>query len=46
MSDKNMKILEGLNQNGKTTVVIVTHDEEKARRTQRILRIFDGQLIH
>jgi putative ABC transport system ATP-binding protein len=46
MGDEIMKILEGLNQNDNTTVVMVTHDEEKARRTQRILRIFDGQLIH
>jgi putative ABC transport system ATP-binding protein len=46
MGDEIMKILEGLNQNDGTTVVMVTHDEEKARRTQRILRIFDGQLIH
>ena len=46
MGDEIMKILEGLNQNDATTVVMVTHDEEKARRTQRILRIFDGQLIH
>ena len=46
MGDEIMKILESLNQNDNTTVVMVTHDEEKARRTQRILRIFDGQLIH
>jgi putative ABC transport system ATP-binding protein len=46
MGDEIMKILESLNANDKTTVVMVTHDEEKARRTQRILRIFDGQLIH
>jgi putative ABC transport system ATP-binding protein len=46
MGDEIMKILESLNANDNTTVVMVTHDEEKARRTQRILRIFDGQLIH
>jgi putative ABC transport system ATP-binding protein len=46
MGDEIMKILESLNANDQTTVVMVTHDEEKARRTQRILRIFDGQLIH
>src|SRR5688500_2297557 len=46
MGDEIMKILEGLNKSDNTTVVMVTHDEEKARRTQRILRIFDGQLIH
>ncbi|MDP2141451.1 MAG: ABC transporter ATP-binding protein [Gammaproteobacteria bacterium] len=46
MGDEIMKILEGLNQHDNTTVVMVTHDEEKAHRTRRILRIFDGQLIH
>lgn len=46
MGDEIMKILENLNRDDGTTVVMVTHDEEKARRTQRILRIFDGQLIH
>jgi putative ABC transport system ATP-binding protein len=46
MGDEIMKILENLNRQDGTTVVMVTHDEEKARRTQRILRIFDGQLIH
>jgi putative ABC transport system ATP-binding protein len=46
MGDEIMKILENLNAHDKTTVVMVTHDEEKARRTQRILRVFDGQLIH
>jgi putative ABC transport system ATP-binding protein len=46
MGNEIMSILENLNRDDDTTVVMVTHDEEKARRTQRILRIFDGQLIH
>ena len=46
MGDEIMTILENLNRDDGTTVVMVTHDEEKARRTQRILRVFDGQLIH
>jgi putative ABC transport system ATP-binding protein len=46
MGDEIMRILETLNRDDATTVVMVTHDDEKARRTQRILRIFDGQLIH
>jgi putative ABC transport system ATP-binding protein len=46
MGDEIMNILENLNRNDNTTVVMVTHDEEKARRTQRIVRVFDGQLIH
>ena len=46
MGNEIMTILENLNRNDDTTLVMVTHDEEKARRTKRILRIFDGQLIH
>lgn len=46
MGNEIMGILERLNREGNTTIVMVTHDEEKARRTRRILRIFDGQLIH
>lgn len=46
MGNEIMALLEKLNGADNTTVVMVTHDEEKARRTQRILRIFDGQLIH
>ena len=33
-----------LNQDG-TTVVMVTHDEQEARRGSHILRVFDGQLV-
>ena len=33
-----------LNQEG-TTVVMVTHDEQEARRGSHILRVFDGQLV-
>jgi len=39
-----MDILLGLNAEG-TTVVMVTHDEHEARRTSRIVRVFDGQLV-
>ena len=41
-----MGILAALNKNDDTTIIMVTHDEEKARRTGRIVRIFDGQLLH
>ena len=41
-----MAIIEGLNQKDGTTVVMVTHDQEKAARTQRIVRIFDGRIVH
>ncbi|MBZ0112273.1 MAG: ABC transporter ATP-binding protein [Thermoanaerobaculia bacterium] len=46
MGDEIMSILEGLNRDEKTTIVMVTHDEEKARQTQRIVRIFDGRMVH
>ena len=39
-----MDILLRLNAEG-TTVVMVTHDEQEARRTSRIVRVFDGQLV-
>ena len=46
MGDEIMAILDGLNRDLGTTVVMVTHDQEKAERTGRIVRIFDGQLVH
>jgi putative ABC transport system ATP-binding protein len=39
-----MDILLALNAEG-TTVVMVTHDEQEARRVNRIVRVFDGQLV-
>jgi putative ABC transport system ATP-binding protein len=39
-----MDILLQLNREG-TTVVMVTHDEQEARRVNRIVRVFDGQLV-
>ncbi|MFC5479286.1 ABC transporter ATP-binding protein [Massilia suwonensis] len=44
MGEEVMDILLKLNQEG-TTVVMVTHDEREARRTNRIVRVFDGQLV-
>jgi putative ABC transport system ATP-binding protein len=46
MGDEIMSILESLNQVDGTTVVMVTHDLEKAGRTQRIVRVFDGRIVH
>jgi len=46
MGDEIMAILEHLNQNDGTTVVMVTHDQDKADRTQRIVRVFDGRIVH
>ena len=44
MGEEVMDILLKLNAEG-TTVVMVTHDEREARRTHRIVRVFDGQLV-
>jgi putative ABC transport system ATP-binding protein len=45
-SEEIMQLLERLNRDQGTTIVMVTHDQAKADRTQRIFRLFDGQLIH
>jgi putative ABC transport system ATP-binding protein len=46
MGDEVMAILERLNREEKTTVIMVTHDQDKAERTQRVIRVFDGQIVH
>jgi putative ABC transport system ATP-binding protein len=35
-----------LNQNEKTTVVMVTHDPRLGEKTQRIVRLFDGRQVN
>jgi putative ABC transport system ATP-binding protein len=45
MGDEIMSILEDLNRNDGTTVVMVTHDERLARRTHRVVRLFDGRQV-
>jgi putative ABC transport system ATP-binding protein len=45
MGDEIMAILEGLNQEEKTTVVMVTHDPRLAERTGRVVRLFDGRQV-
>ncbi len=44
MGDDVMSILETLNRDG-TTIVMVTHDPEKAGQTHRIIRLFDGRQV-
>ena len=46
MGDEIMTILTGLNQQEKTTIVMVTHDQQKAEQTHRIMRLFDGRQVH
>jgi putative ABC transport system ATP-binding protein len=46
MSEEIMALLERLNKDNGTTIVMVTHDKAKADRSHRIVRIFDGQLVH
>jgi len=41
-----MALLENLNREGGTTIVMVTHDPRLAERTQRIIRLFDGRQVH
>jgi len=40
-----MNMLESLNQNG-TTLIIVTHSQRDAEYAQRVIRLFDGQIIN
>jgi len=46
MGDEIMALLKTLNQQEKTTVVMVTHDQLKAEQTNRIVRLFDGRQVH
>jgi len=45
MGEEIMSILHDLNRNARTTVVMVTHDERFAKRTDRIVRLFDGRQV-
>jgi putative ABC transport system ATP-binding protein len=44
MGDDVMAILHRLNEDG-TTIVMVTHDPQKAEQTDRIIRLFDGRQV-
>ena len=44
MSGEIMDLLMDLNRDG-ATIVMVSHNEHEARRTGRIVRVFDGQLV-
>ena len=45
MGNEIMDILLDLNQNDKTTIIMVTHDETMARKTNRLVRLFDGSQV-
>jgi putative ABC transport system ATP-binding protein len=45
MGNEIMDILMRLNQEQGTTIVMVTHDETMARKTHRLVRLFDGQQV-
>ncbi|MCX6827850.1 MAG: ABC transporter ATP-binding protein [candidate division Zixibacteria bacterium] len=45
MSNEIMEILLTLNKEEKVTIAIVTHNEEIADRTNRIIRLFDGSQV-
>ena len=46
MGDEIMKILINLNKNDNTTIVMVTHDELLAKKTEKIIRFFDGKQVN
>jgi putative ABC transport system ATP-binding protein len=44
--DEIMGVLKTLNEEGKTTIVMVTHDPRQAEKTGRIVRLFDGRQVN
>jgi putative ABC transport system ATP-binding protein len=45
MGNEIMDILINLNKNEGTTIVMVTHDENMANKTHRLMRLFDGSQV-
>lgn len=45
MGSEIMNILLQLNKDDSSTIVMVTHDEQMARRTHRLVRLFDGSQV-
>jgi putative ABC transport system ATP-binding protein len=46
MGEEIMNILHQLNREDGTTIVMVTHDEQQAKQTGRLIRFFDGQQVN
>jgi putative ABC transport system ATP-binding protein len=44
-SDKIVDLIFGLNREAGTTLILVTHDDELAARTQRIIHVKGGRII-
>ncbi len=44
MGNEILSILQGLNNDG-ATIVMVTHDEAMAKKTHRLIRLFDGTMV-
>jgi len=45
MGEEIMEILEDLHRNEGATIIMVTHDQKLAERTERIVRLFDGRQV-
>jgi putative ABC transport system ATP-binding protein len=45
MGDEIMDLLLGLNRDQGTTIIMVTHDENMAHKTERLIRFFDGSQV-
>jgi putative ABC transport system ATP-binding protein len=45
MGDEVMALLKNLNDHDQTTIVMVTHDAQKAQQTGRTVRLFDGRQV-
>lgn len=46
MGNEILEILQELNRNENTTIVMVTHNENMAKKTNRIIRLFDGKQVY
>jgi len=46
MSDEIMDILINFNREEKTTIVMVTHNDELARKTEKVIRLYDGSQVN
>jgi putative ABC transport system ATP-binding protein len=46
MGDKIMSILRELNEKDRTTLIMVTHDQQLAEMTERTVRLFDGRQVN